>query len=302
MKAKLALTVSAALSLGLAACAETAAPPTVAPSPAPAPAADAPAPLPPLRAMLDCLPSDAALLAAHRGTGTGVGAPENSLSGLEALIEAGVLMAEIDIAKIADGTLISFHDGVWEEKSSGTGPVVATPREAFDRIRLRLEEGGTVGGEPVPLFTDMLEAAKGRIYLELDFKTSADIGRAVQMVRDAGMSDHVVLIASSAEEAKTLKAFGDEFVLSLPYQSRKRSAGDRQGVWVGGRWREDAQAELRRRHYTIGSQWTRRPDENKRAQSRLDIIATDQPLRGGPIAGLKNRAAFDACVAQAALD
>ena len=296
MIAKLAAPLALVLLLG--ACAEIAEP-----QPAPAPAATADnAALPPLRAMLDCLPSDAAILAAHRGTGMGVGAPENSVSGLEALIAAGSLMAEIDLASIKDGTLISFHDGVWEEKTSGTGPVVATSADEFDRIRLRLEEGGTVGGERVPTFQDMLETAKGRIYLELDFKTSADIDRAVQMVRDAGMASHVVLIASSAEEAETLKGYGDEFVLSLPYQSRKRSPGAKQGVWVGGRWRDDAQPELRRRHYTIGSQWTRKPGENARAQERLDIIATDQPLRGGPIAGLKNRAAFDACVAEAALD
>ena len=258
---------------------------------------DEAATLPPLRAVLDCLPPEAALVAAHRGTGQGVGAPENSVSGLEALIDAGVMIAEIDIARIKDGTLISFHDGVWEEKSSGTGPVVATSADDFARIRLRLEEGGTVGGEAVPTLDDMLRAAKDRIYLELDFKTSADIGRVVEAVRAAGMSDHVVLIASSAEEAKTLKSYGDEFVLSLPFQSRKRGGGAKQGVWVGNRWRDGPQADLAKRHYVIGSQWVRRPDEAKRARMRLDIIATDQPLRYEPIDGLKNRAAFDACVA-----
>ena len=297
MNAKLAAPIALALLLG--ACADIADAPAPAPTATPAVTENG---LPPLRAMLDCLPREAAILAAHRGTGDGVGAPENSVSGLEALIEGGVLMAEIDIAAIRDGTLISFHDGVWEEKASGTGPVVATSADDFARIRLRLEEGGSVGGEPVPTFANMLDAAKDRIYLELDFKSSADIGRAVDMVRERGMADQVVLIASRPGEAEELKRYGDEFVLSLPYQQRKRSAGAKQGVWVGGRWREDAQPELRRRHYTIGSQWTRKPGENVRAQERLDIIATDQPLRGGPIAGLRNRAAFDACVAEAALD
>ena len=287
------------IALLLSACA-----PTVERTAAPAPdAAEASAPsLPPLRAVLDCLPREAALLAAHRGTGQGVGAPENSLSGLEALIENGVMMAEIDLAKIKDGTIIAFHDGVWDDKASLTGPVVATSAQDFARVRLRLSEGGTVGGEPVPTFAQMLDAARNRIYLELDFKTSADIGRAVQMVRDRDMADQVVLIASSAEEAKTLKAFGDEFVLSLPFQSRKRTAGPKQGAWVGNRWRDESYADLARRHYVIGSQWVRTPAEREKAETRLDIIATDQPLRGGPIAGLTNRAGFDACVAEAGLD
>ena len=295
------LALLSSLALGLTACAGDTADVVERPDNAATVATTTPG-LAPLRAVLDCLPKDAALLAAHRGTGDGVGAPENSVSGLEALIKAGVMMAEIDIAKIKDGTLISFHDGVWEEKSSGSGPVVATSAEDFDRIRLRLEEGGTVGGERVPTLDDMLRTAKDRIYLELDFKTSADINRAVQRVRDMGMTDQVVLIASSAEEAEMLKAYGDEFVLSLPYGSRKRAAGTKQGAWVGGRWRDEDYAAVARFNYVIGSQWTRNPAQNARAARVLDIIATDQPLRGGPIAGLARRGAFDTCVAEAALD
>ena len=254
-------------------------------------------PLPPIRVALDCLPPRAAIVAAHRGTGAGVGAPENSVSGLEALIVRGVLMAEIDVARIADSTLVSFHDGVWDDKASGRGPVVSTSAEDFARMRLRERKNGPVGGEAVPTLDAMLQTAKGRIYLELDMKTSADVGRVVDAVRAAGMTDQVILIASNAAEARTLKALGNEFVLSLPFEQRKRSAGARQGVWVGNRWREAPQDKLAQRHYVLGSQWTRDPADAKRAAARLDIIATDQVLRYDPVEGLVNKAAFEACLA-----
>ncbi len=250
--------------------------------------------LAPIRTFLDCLPDDAALVAAHRGTGMGMDAPENSVSGLEALIEAGVMMAEIDIARIRDGTLISFHDGVWEEKSSGTGPVVSTRRADFERIRLRTRENGPIGGEPVPTLEAMLDAARGRIYLELDFKTSADIPRVVDLVRARGMEDEVILIATDASEAKQLAPYADEFLLSLGYN--QRMAGH--GVWVGGRWRDDAQDKLGQRHYRLGAQWRRDAQELNRARSRLDLLVTDQIMRYAPIEGLDNRRAFDACLAR----
>ena len=248
--------------------------------------------LAPIRTYLNCLPDDAVLVAAHRGTGAGLGAPENSVSGLEALIEAGVMMAEIDVARIRDGTLISFHDGVWDDKASGTGPVVSTPRAGFDAMRLRVREKGPIGGEPVPTLADMLDTAKGRIYLEVDFKTSADIPRVVDALRARGMQDEVILIATDADEARRLAPYADEFLLSLGYN--QRLAGH--GVWVGGRWRDDAQDALGRKHYRLGSQWRRDPQEMTRARTRLDLLVTDQILRYEPVEGLRNERAFQHCL------
>ena len=243
----------------------------------------------PIATFLRCLPDSAALVAAHRGTGENLGAPENSISGLEALIAQGILMAEVDIAKIKDGTLISYHDGVWEMKSSGRGPVVATTPAEFAPIRLRDYEDGPVSGEAVPTLAQMLDTANDRIYLEVDFKTSADIGRVIDEIRARDMSDQVVLIATRDDEADILKAYADEFILSLP----NSAAMDGQGIWVGGGWRNGPLRDIPKDGIVIGAQWNA---DGPSGAGPLDILVTDEISKFDPIVGLTDEAGFQACL------
>ncbi len=261
----------------------------------PAPFSDLDA-LPPLRTTLACLPDEAALVAAHRATSDGYEEAENSLSSLERLIGHGIMMVEVDIASIADGTPILFHDGVWEEHASGTGPVVATAPADFARLRLK-DAQGRVGGEAVPTLADLLQAAQGRIYLELDLKTSADVDRVVALVRERGMVDQVLLIASTDEEAERFhRDYGDEFLLSLPRSFRPGPGAPRQALWIGESWENGAERRLPPRHYVIGAQWQKNADALPRAARALDILVTRQAQRYPAVAGLKKGAAFRACL------
>lgn len=244
--------------------------------------------LPPIRQLLACLPAEAAITVAHRGTGDDLGAPENSLSGLDALIERGVAMAEIDVASIKDGTLISYHDGVWDEKSSGRGPVVATTAADFSRIRLR-EPGGTISGEAVPRLSEMLDRANDEIYLEVDFKSSADMATVIDELRARDMMDQVVLIAITDDEADILAPIAEGFVLSLPRSSARAD----QGVWVGGSWRDGTPTGLPPNSIIIGSQWNADGPSGARP---LDILVTDAITQLDPIEGLTDHEAFQSCL------
>lgn len=246
--------------------------------------------LAPIKTFLACLPDEAAVVAAHRGTGDHLGAPENSVSGLEALIDGGYMMAEIDVAQIADGTLISFHDGVWEMKASGQGPVVSTSAADFMTMRLRERENGPISAESVPTLDQMLDASFDRIYIELDMKTSADMTRVIQNVRDRDMVDQVILIASNDDEADYLIENASDFVLSLP----SRKAVDGQGIWVGGGWR-DGLRDIPKDAIILGAQWDA---IGPSGVGPLDILATDEITKFAPIPGLTDKAAFAACLAQ----
>lgn len=264
-------------------------------APTAAPLLNAETPLPPIRTLLECLPPEAALVAAHRATAMGLSEPENSISALEKLISHGTLMAEIDIAAIRDGTPIIFHDGVWDDHASGAGPVVATSSEAFARLRLK-DAKGSVGGEPVPTLAAMLDAAKDRIYLEIDFKTSADIETIINLIREREMVDQVVLIATDDSEAEALTPYAGEFLMSLPRARKRLVANAKQGVWIGGGWRDGDEKRIQDRHYVIGAQWKKNPAQLAKAARALDILVTDQALRYEPVAGLKTTGAFRACL------
>jgi glycerophosphoryl diester phosphodiesterase len=129
-----------------------------------------------MKTALSCLPDGAAMMASHRGISREWDMAENSLAGLERLIADGYRVAEIDLAGTKDGTLFLYHDGVWEEKSTGTGPVAATLTADLDTILLK-NRAGEVTSERPPTFAQVLETAKDRLYLEIDFKSSAPAKR-----------------------------------------------------------------------------------------------------------------------------
>lgn len=251
--------------------------------------------LPPIRTVMECLPKEAAIIAAHRGTSASYSEPENSISALERLIEKGIMMAEIDIAAIGDGTPIIFHDGVWDYHTDNTGPVVSTTADDFAALRLT-DINGTVTTEPVPTLAAMLDAAKDRIYLEVDFKTSSNMGGVIKMIRDRDMADQVVLIATDDDEAAALSSYNDEFLMSLPRAKKRDITGAKQGVWIGARWEDGGEKRIADRHYVIGAQWQKNPAQLRKAANALDILVTDQAHRYEPVVGLQKVAAFRNCL------
>ncbi|MEL6686791.1 MAG: glycerophosphodiester phosphodiesterase family protein [Pseudomonadota bacterium] len=252
--------------------------------------------LPPIRATLACLPDEAALVAAHRMTAEALNDPENSLSSLQRLIDHGTMMAEVDIASIADGTPILFHDGVWDEHASTTGPVVTTSPEKFERLRLK-DKDGRVGGEPVPTLSDLLDVSKDRIYIELDLKSSANLGQVITLVRERDMVDQVLLIASTdAEAALFQEEYGDEFLLSL---SEANSTSPAQGIWIGEGWQESAAAQVSPEHYVIGAQWQLETSKLPAAADALDILVTRQATLYPAVVGLTDADTFRACLQEA---
>jgi len=151
-----------------------------------------PSKLPPIRKAMDCLPQDAAMIAAHRATDKRwKDVAENSLTSLKKLIDHGTL----DVAGLKDDTLISFHDGVWDEISTGKGPIASSTKSDLDNILLKSRAGKLTTDR------DMLSTAKGKLYLEVDFKSSADPADVIAAIRDADMADQVLLIAYNPKQA-----------------------------------------------------------------------------------------------------
>jgi glycerophosphoryl diester phosphodiesterase len=116
------------------------------------------------------------LIVAHRGAWGE--APQNSLQALEAAIQVGCEMVEMDVRRTLDGELVVVHDA----RVRGT-PVSEL---ALEDLRRRLAPG------QAPLLRDMVQGAAGRIRLDVELKEPGYVGRALQTLADLEPADYVV--------------------------------------------------------------------------------------------------------------
>ena len=164
--------------------------------------------------LFSCKPNDAAFVAAHRGTHEGSAFPENTLESLQALVAAKVKFAEVDVARIKDGTLILWHDGTWERASTGKGPIAASTWDQAEKLLTKDTNGNLTSIRPSK-FSDVLKWAKDKIYLEIDFKSSVDQAKVIEAIRNADMIDQVILISYNPTQALELHALAPEAALSV---------------------------------------------------------------------------------------
>lgn len=171
-------------------------------------------PIPSVFAMFSCKPPENAFVAAHRGTQENSIYPENSLTSLKALHSAGIKFAEIDVARLKDGTQILYHDGEWDRKSTGKGLVVTTDWKKSQTFLLKDTQGNISASRPSS-FKDVLNWAYGKMYLEIDFKSSVSEEKIIDSIREAGMINQVILISYSPEQALRLHTLAPKAALSV---------------------------------------------------------------------------------------
>lgn len=257
--------------------------------------------LAPMRKALSCLPREAAMIAAHRGTDERWrDQAENSIGALNKLIENGILIAEIDVAGLRDSTHITFHDGVWDDISTGKGPISRSRKSDLEKILLKSRKGGLTNDRP-PEFKDMLRAAKGKIYLEVDFKSSANPDAVIQAIKKEGMGHQVMLIAYNQKQASQFARLAPEMLRSNPDDATQKNHAVWMGYGVANGGGKKAENYTARGIYTIG----RLGDPNRqpvftKLVAAADILVTDQSDRYDGIEGLsrKAREAYEGCLAR----
>lgn len=136
----------------------------------------------------------AILTIAHRGLWTSTA--ENSLASVQAAVEAGVDMIEIDTQATADGRLVVIHDETLDRTTTGRGTVSALPFEAVRSARLKAGAGGEQAAalsETVPTLEELLEEARGRIAVNIDTKFKRDLPQVMETVLRLGIQDQVLV-------------------------------------------------------------------------------------------------------------
>ncbi len=255
--------------------------------------------LPPLADYISCLPQETALAAAHRGTAKNTKYPENSVSALNRLIEEGYLVTEIDVAGLKDGVHILYHDGVWDDKSTGRGPIASSTWADAGKILLKDTNGKPNSERPVKI-EDYLLAAKGKIYLEIDFKSSSKYERVIKLIRKHKLADQVILISYSQGQTRKLARLAPEMMISISPDEALGQARFKSGqvaAWVGYNL-DDKNLIENLRDKNIPVLGRIRKKWNIRSADAADILVTDNIFDLSPVIGLtkNNRSELENCL------
>lgn len=116
------------------------------------------------------------LIIAHRGAWGEF--PQNSLPALEAAIEMGCEMVELDVRRTRDGRLVAVHDA----RTRGL-PVAALDHA---ELQARLAPG------QAPLLEEMLARAAGRIGLDIELKEDGYVQRLLPLLRGLDPAQYVL--------------------------------------------------------------------------------------------------------------
>ncbi len=153
-----------------------------------------------------------AMVVAHRGAGglLGVIAPENSLSAIRAALLMGVDGVEVDVRDTADGKLVLMHDDTVDRTTDGTGKVAEMTLAQVTALHLKrspdmADDFGDFSCETVPTLAQLLALVHGRVFVDLDTKTSR-VDLVVAAIKKADALDDVFISVSDPARAEQARA------------------------------------------------------------------------------------------------
>ncbi len=150
--------------------------------------------------------------------------PENTLASFERGLELGAEWTECDVHQSRDGALIVIHDETLERTTDGHGLV----RDHTLAELKRLDAGD---GQAIPTLTEVLDWARQRdTILDIEIKNAPIYyegieDRVVAAVREAGMTDRVIVISFDHAAVKRVKALQPKIATGVLYGCRPLDGG-----------------------------------------------------------------------------
>ncbi|HEY0865098.1 MAG TPA: glycerophosphodiester phosphodiesterase family protein [Lacunisphaera sp.] len=93
--------------------------------------------------------------------------PENSLRAMRSAIAMGVDVIEVDVRRTKDGRFVIIHDTTLDRSTTGEGRVSDFTLAELRQLRLR-DGLGSPTEETIPTLEEALDAARGRVVINLD--------------------------------------------------------------------------------------------------------------------------------------
>ncbi len=144
------------------------------------------------------------LILAHRG-GPGPTDTENSLTTFDKTARAlPNAIIEMDVRLTLDSSLVLLHDTTLDRESDGKGPVAGQKLAELKKSRLKTLSG-TLTGQSIPTFAEVLVWNKNRYMLALDVKPGTDPLQVMKEVEKHQAVHSVFVICYSMIEAQRVR-------------------------------------------------------------------------------------------------
>lgn len=146
---------------------------------------------------------DKILLMAHRSNTTDMSIPENSIAAVEACIAAGVDFVETDTQITSDGYVVISHDQTIDRCTNGKGDITKMTLAQVKSYKLK-DRNGKLTDQTIPTLEEFMEAAKGRIYVNLDYSPrSASTLDVMRVIRQTGTMEQTLFYIEGGDKGAT---------------------------------------------------------------------------------------------------
>ena len=166
---------------------------------------------------------------AHRANTSDKSIPENSIPAVEAAIAAGAKVVETDTRLTADGQIVICHDESISRTTTGTGNISNLTLAQIRSYNLKDRNGKTTT-EVMPTLAEFLEAARGKIYVNLDYSPrTASTAQVMSVVEDLGMMEQVLFYCNSAakvNEVGNINQYAHAYAWNTYYAALKQLPGE----------------------------------------------------------------------------
>ena len=151
-------------------------------------------------------------IVAHRAGA--VFAPENTLAALRTAISSGADMAEIDVQQTRDGALVILHDSNLKRTTGLDADIWDVDEKTVKSLDAGSSFSSDFRGEPVPTLKEMLDAAKDRIQLMIELKSTGHehglVEKTVEQIRAAHMEQECIIASMDLELLEKSKELAPE--------------------------------------------------------------------------------------------
>ena len=143
------------------------------------------------------------LVMAHRGNSSDMSIPENSSAAIEKCVKDKVDIMEMDLYTTKDGVLVVSHDAKLDRETTGTGNIKDKTLSEIKSLKLKDRNGHKTNYEMLT-FDELLEACRGRIYVNVDLgDRNANIGDVLTAIEKKGMNEQCLVYLNTKDKIGT---------------------------------------------------------------------------------------------------